>query len=137
MSSFSSIDISASGLFAQRMRLDTIANNIANASTTRTDQGGPYKKQQVVFKAYTGDSSDPSTSGVQVEGVVESQDPPKMIYDPGNPDAGPDGRVAMPNVNVVEEMVDMITATRSYEANIQAIGAAKTMASKALEIGRV
>jgi flagellar basal-body rod protein FlgC len=137
LSSFSSIDISASGLFAQRMRLDTIANNIANATTTRTDQGGPYRKQQVVFKAYTGESDDPLTRGVQVEGIVESSDPPKMIYDPGNPDAGPDGRVAMPNVNVVEEMVDMITATRSYEANIQAIGAAKTMASKALEIGRV
>ena len=137
MSSFSSIDISASGLFAQRMRLDTIANNIANATTTRTDQGGPYRKQQVVFRACTGESDDPVTRGVQVEGVVESSDPPKMIYDPGNPDAGPDGRVAMPNVNVVEEMVDMITATRSYEANIQAIGAAKAMASKALEIGRV
>jgi len=132
---FSSIDISATGLFAQRVRLDTIANNIANATTTRTERGGPYKRQEVVFSAIY-DAFDPSAGGVRVEGVVESTEPPKMIYDPSHPDAGPDGMVAMPNVNIVEEMVDLLTATRAYEANVQAVNAARSMASKALEIGR-
>lgn len=136
MSSFSSIDISSSGLFAQRKRMDAIANNIANANTTRTPQGGPYKRQEVVFKAHAGDF-DGSNGGVEVESVVESNDPPVMVYDPTNPDAGPDGVVAMPNVNIVQEMVDMVSATRAYEANVQAIGAARSMVSKALEIGRV
>jgi flagellar basal-body rod protein FlgC len=135
MGNFSSIDISASGLFAQRTRLDAIANNIANAGTTRTEKGGPYRKQEVVFRAHAG-TLEPGKGGVDVEAVVESPDPPKMVYDPSHPDAGPDGMVAMPNVNIVEEMVDMITATRSYEANVQAIGAARAMAEKAMEIGR-
>jgi len=133
---FSSIDISVSGLYAQRMRLDAIANNIANATTTRTEKGGPYRKQEVVFQAHSGDFED-GVGGVEVVGVVESPDPPKMVYDPSHPDAGPDGMVAMPNVNIVEEMVDMITATRAYEANIQAINSARSMAMKALELGRV
>ena len=135
MGNFSSIDISASGLFAQRARLDAIANNIANANTGRTSQGGPYRRQEVILRAgsdgYRGESR-----GVEVAGVVESTDPPRMVYDPSNPDAGPDGRVAMPNLNIVEEMVDMITATRAYEANVQAINAARSMAAKALEIGK-
>ncbi|MEN6370677.1 MAG: flagellar basal body rod protein FlgC [Armatimonadota bacterium] len=134
MSSFSSIDISASGLFAQRTRLDAIANNIANVNTTRTDTGGPYKKQEVVFRSRTAD--DGTTAGVDVEEVVESQAPSRMIHDPSNPDANSEGMVAMPNVNIVEEMVDMVSATRAYEANVQAIQAAKSMASKALELGR-
>ncbi|MCL6518667.1 MAG: flagellar basal body rod protein FlgC [Armatimonadetes bacterium] len=135
MGSFSSMDISATGLFAQRVRLDAIANNIANATTTRTERGGPYKRLEVIFKASSG-QFDHSNAGVQVESVVESNDPPKMIYDPSHPDAGPDGMVAMPNVNIVEEMVDLISATRAYEANIMAINAARSMVSKALEIGR-
>jgi len=135
LSSFSSVDISASGLFAQRVRLDAIANNIANASTTRTDEGGPYRRQEVVFKAHAG-GYEAGNGGVGVDGVLDSPDPPKRIYDPTHPDAGPDGMVAMPNVNVVEEMVDMITATRAYEANVQAINAARAMVNKALEIGR-
>ena len=135
MSSFSSIDISASGLFAQRTRLDAIANNIANASTTRTDRGGPYRRQEVIFRAHSG-RLEPGNGGVEVDSVIESSDPPRMVYDPAHPDAGPDGMVAMPNVNIVEEMVDMITATRAYEANVQAINAARSMVSKALEIGR-
>ncbi|MDI6826907.1 MAG: flagellar basal body rod protein FlgC [Armatimonadota bacterium] len=135
MGSFSSMDISATGLFAQRVRLDAIANNIANAMTTRTENGGPYKRQEVIFKAHSG-PFDPSNAGVQVEAVVESEDPPKMVYDPSHPDAGPDGMVAMPNVNIVEEMVDLISATRAYEANIMAINTARSMISKALEIGR-
>jgi len=135
MGNFSSIDISASGLYAQRKRMDVIANNIANATTTRTEKGGPYRKQEVVFQAHSG-KYEPGNGGVEVEAVVESADPPKMVYDPSHPDAGPDGMVAMPNVNIVEEMVDMITATRAYEANVQAINAARLMAAKALEIGR-
>ncbi len=135
MGSFSSMDISATGLFAQRVRLDAIANNIANAMTTRTENGGPYKRQEVIFKAHSG-PFDPSNAGVEVEAIVESEDPPKMVYDPSHPDAGPDGMVAMPNVNIVEEMVDLISATRAYEANIMAINTARSMISKALEIGR-
>lgn len=135
MSSFSSIDISASGLSAQRVRLDAIANNIANANTTRTDKGGPYKKQEVIFRAHAGET-DPTGGGVQVEAVVDSADPPKLVHDPSHPDADANGNVAMPNINMVEEMVDMISATRAYEANVQAISAARTMENKALEIGR-
>ena len=135
MGDFSSIDISASGLFAQRARLDAIANNIANANTGRTDQGGPYRRQEVILRAGSG-GFESGSRGVEVAGVVESSDPPRMVYDPSNPDAGPDGRVAMPNLNIVEEMVDMITATRAYEANVQAISAARSMAAKALEIGK-
>jgi len=135
MGSFSSIDISASGLYAQRKRLDVIAENIANATTTRTAKGGPYRKQEVLFEAHMGEFED-GAGGVEVAGVVESPEPPKMVYDPSHPDAGPDGMVAMPNVNIVEEMVDMITATRAYEANIQAINSARTMVTKALELGR-
>jgi flagellar basal-body rod protein FlgC len=135
MGNFSSIDISASGLFAQRARLDAIANNIANANTTRTAKGGPYRRQEVLLRAVSGDAGSGS-GGVAVDKVVESTDPPKMVYEPGNPDADSAGYVAMPNVNPVQEMVDMITATRAYEANIQAVNAARTMASKALEIGK-
>jgi len=132
---FSSIDISASGLFAQRTKLDAIANNIANASTTRTQEGGPYKRQEVTFKTRLG-SLEVGEGGVEVAEVLESAEPPKMVYDPSHPDAGPDGTVAMPNVNIVEEMTDLISATRAYEANVTAINAARTMASKALEIGK-
>jgi len=116
------------------MRLDAIANNIANANTTRTDRGGPYRKMEVVFRAKADSSG--NMSGVDVEDVIESSDPPKMVYEPSHPDADSDGMVAMPNINIVEEMVDMISATRAYEANVQAIQAAKSMAMKALEIGR-
>lgn len=135
MSNFSSIDISASGLYAQRVRLDAIANNIANVNTTRTDKGGPYRRQQVAFSAHAGEF-DPENAGVHVDEVVESQAAPKVVHNPSHPDADKDGNVAMPNVNIVEEMVDMITATRAYEANVQAISAARSMVTKALEIGR-
>ncbi len=124
------MDISASGLRAQRVRMDAIANNIANATTTRTQKGGPYRRQEVIFRA------DKGGAGVQVDSVVESTDPPKVVYDPSSPDADINGMVAMPDVNIVEEMTDMITATRAYEANIQAVNAAKTMATRALEIGK-
>lgn len=135
MGDFSSMDISASGLFAQRTRLDTIAKNIANVSTTRTENGGPYRRQEVLLKARSNDQQS-TAGGVDVESIVESNEPAKVVYDPGNPDANAEGMVSMPNVNIMDEMVDMISATRAYEANIQAINAVKTMAAKALEIGK-
>lgn len=135
MSNYSSIDISASGLFAQRVRLDAIANNIANVNTTRTAKGGPYQRQEVAFRAHAG-GFDEANGGVEVDEVLESSDPPKVVHDPSHPDADKDGNVKLPNINIVGEMVDMITATRAYEANVQAISAARTMVAKAIEIGR-
>jgi flagellar basal-body rod protein FlgC len=129
----SSFDVSASGLSAQRKRLDIIANNIANAETTRTARGGPYRKQQVVFSVGQ-DNGD--TSGVRVTEVVEDPRAPKIVLRPGHPDADAKGFVAMPNVNVMEEMVDMVSATRAYEANVASLDAAKTMIKKALDIAR-
>ena len=137
MGNFSSFDISASGLLAQRVRMDTIANNISNAETTRTPQGGPYRRQQAVFSLAIQAAGFGEVNLMGPTPSVEEDDtPPKMVYDPGHPDADAGGYVAMPNVNAMEEMVDLISATRAYEANIAAITAAKTMASAALEIGK-
>lgn len=136
MSIISSFDISASGLFAQRTRLDVIAGNIANAQTTRTPEGGPYARRQVVFAEALGRRTRTAASGVEVVGIVADQAPPNIVHDPGHPDAGPDGYVALPNVNIIEEMTDMIAATRSYEANVVAMNAAKSMVQSALELGR-
>ena len=138
MGSFSSFDISASGIHAQRTRMDAIANNIANAESTRTPEGGPYRRQRVIFKTTyeeaIGNRSAPA--GVQVEGVVEDPTDYKTVYDPGHPDADANGYVRLPNINVVEEMVDMISATRAYEANVTAMNATKSMISSAIEIGK-
>lgn len=137
MSLFGSFDISASGLSAQRLRMDTIANNLANVQTTRTPHGGPYRRQMPVFSAREAFGPHGNRGGgVRVLGIVEDDDPPRLVYDPGHPDADDEGYVHMPNVNVVTEMVDMISASRAYEANIAALNAAKGMAMKALEIGR-
>jgi flagellar basal-body rod protein FlgC len=162
---FSGINISASGLRAQRLKQNIIATNLANAETTRTKEGGPYKRQQVVLE------SDPAEfdyrlvygpermdgritnrnhmripkpdfpvitekigSGVKVQQIAQDQSPARLVYDPTHPDANADGYVAMPNVNVVQEMTDMITATRAYEANVSAIASTKGMLMKALEI---
>jgi flagellar basal-body rod protein FlgC len=122
------VDISGSALSAQRQRMDIIAQNIANAETTRTPQGGPYRRQQVVFAL-------DDQGGVEVTQVVEDPRPPRLVYQPGHPDADAAGYVALPNVNLVEEMVDMISAMRSYEANVTAVNAAKTMAQRALDLG--
>jgi flagellar basal-body rod protein FlgC len=135
MPDISSFDVSASGLSAQRRRMDVIAQNIANAETTRTAAGGPYRRQQVVFEAAP-ETADGVGGGVTVTEVATDPRPPRLVYRPGHPDAGPDGYVRMPNVNILEEMVDMVSATRSYEANVAAIDAAKQMMRKALEIGR-
>lgn len=140
MGIFSSIEIAASGLTAQRLRLDVIANNLANINTTRTPEGGPYRKQSVIFapRFLVKSLFPPLTvaEGVRVVGIKKDPSPPRMVYEPGHPDANPEGYVAYPNVNVVHEMVDMISATRAYEANVAVINAAKSMALKALEIGR-
>lgn len=137
MSLFHSFDISASGLSAQRLRMDTIANNLANVNTTRTERGGPYRRQMPVFQAREDFAARMTRlQGVRAVAIVEDTDPPRLVYDPAHPDADADGYVRMPNVNVVTEMVDMISASRAYEANIAALNAAKAMAMKALEIGR-
>lgn len=138
MGSFTSMDISASGLSAQRRRLDVIANNIANANTTRTPEGGPYQRQEAIFTARMEDAGtfQERPAGVETPRIVSDPAPPRMVYQPGHPDADPQGYVAMPNVNIVQEMTDMISATRTYEANVTAMNAAKSMATKALELGR-
>ena len=134
---FSSLDISADGLYAERARMNVIANNLANANATRTPEGGPFRRQLVILSGTEAkDPSDMSGLGVDVKGVIDDMSPFPLVYDPGHPDANADGYVAMPNVNVVEEMVDMITALRAYEANITAIDTSKTMVRRSLDIIR-
>ena len=135
MQLFSALDISASGLYAERTRMNVIANNLANANSTRTPEGGPFKRQLVVLRgAEAADPNNLQGLGVTVTGVVDDTTPFPLVYDPGHPDANADGYVAMPNVNVVEEMVDMITALRAYEANITAIDANKSIVRRSLDI---
>lgn len=151
MGLFRTFEISASGLTAERMRLDVIAENIANVNTTRAgvDEKGqavPYRRRVPVFTPRAGAFASvlggflaEGGGGVQVaeiRQIPETEAPFKLRYDPGHPDAGPDGYVRLPNVDVVREMVDMITATRAYEANLTAIGAARSMFLRALELGR-
>lgn len=142
MDLFRGIDISASGLTAERLRLDLIAENIANANTTRTEEGGPYRRKLAVFRPRIAegvpgaDSGAGRPAGVRVEGILRDAVPPRLRYDPGHPDADGRGYVAMPNVDVVREMVDMIMATRAYEANVTAMNAARGMFQHALDIGR-
>lgn len=130
---FSTIEHSASALTAERFRMDVIANNIANANTTRTPEGGPFQRHLTVF-ATKYDKGQPA--GVQVLGVVKDQTPPRLVYNPGHPDADANGYVSMPNVNVISEMVDLISAARAYEANVTVINEAKKMVQTALQIGK-
>lgn len=147
MGYFSSLEIGASALTAQRLRMDTISQNIANASTTRTENGTPYRRRLVVFEEKASDipfsqylskaSKDTYIgSGVRVAKIVEDSSPLKKVYDPGNPDADAEGYVEMPNVDIITEMVNMISATRAYEANVTSINTTKSLALKALEIGK-
>lgn len=139
MDIFTTFDISASALKAQRIRLNTISSNLANVETTSTPEGGPYKKKSVYFQTKAisfKEELDSSIQGVEVTKILEDTDPPKKVYDPSHPDAAEDGYVDMPNISVLKEMVDMMSATRSYEANTTVIKSAKRMALKALEIGR-
>lgn len=140
MSFFDALGSSASALTAQRLRMDTISNNLANANSTRTAEGGPYKRQMAVFAARQEFKQDiagrltKSPAGVKVTQIRQDESPFRQVYDPGHPDANQDGYVLMPNVNTIQEMTDMISATRSYEANVTVINAVKGMAAKALEI---
>jgi flagellar basal-body rod protein FlgC len=131
MSLISSMDISASGLHAERFRMDVIAHNIANSSTTRTDEGLPFKRRIVTFSEELGDE----LAGVRVESVEKDPTSGPMVYDPGAPGANAEGYVEGSNVNPILEMVDLISASRAYEANIAAFGAAKEMVARTLEIG--
>ncbi|MCS6830113.1 MAG: flagellar basal body rod protein FlgC [Armatimonadota bacterium] len=145
MSIFNSLRISASGLTAERLRLDVIADNLANVNTTRTAAGGPYRRKVAIleerptgFADLLGTRVAPvvGRGGVRVAAIAEDASPPQRVYNPGHPDADAEGYVLTPNVNVVTEMVDMITATRAYEANVTAMNAAKQMALRTLDIGR-
>ena len=145
MNFIDALRISASGLTAQRLRMNVVSSNLANSNTTRTAEGGPYKKKNIVF------ASQPfridfqnmvkaqmkgKLTEVKVVGIVDDPRPPIKKYDPQHPDADKNGYVNMPNINVIEEMVNMMSATRSYEANVTAVNATKKMAMKALEIGK-
>lgn len=147
MGYFNSIDIGASALTAQRLQMDLISQNIANASSTRTEDGTPYRRRVAIFEERSPKApfsrflSEKSRQmlagkGVRVARIVEDQSPFNRVYDPGHPDADADGYVLMPNVNVITEMVNMISANRAYEANVTSINTSKSLALKALEIGR-
>ncbi len=143
---FDSLEIASSGLSAQRLRLKVISSNIANVNTTRTPGGGPYRRKDVIFGALPSHKSfleelkdrtpDDGARHVKVLGVTEDSKPARMVYEPGHPDANEEGFVAMPNIDIVEEMTNLMVARRSFEANIAAMNATKQMISKALEIGR-
>jgi flagellar basal-body rod protein FlgC len=139
--------ISESALSSQRIRLQVIASNLANAESTRTEKGsGPYRRKDVVFSCSTPPRSfltylQSKVSGeepglVKVVGIVEDPRPFRMIFDPGHPDSDPSGYVRLPNINIIEEMLNLLSATRAYEANVTVIHATKQMAMKALEIGK-
>ena len=148
MGMFDGLEISASGLTAERMRMDVVAQNLANAQTTRGADGQPYRRQEVVLQERTPTSGfgaalagamggrTGTPGGVQVAKIAKDQTPLKRVYDPGHPDADANGYVQMPNVDSVSEMVDLISAQRAYEANVTAMQAAKQMFSKTLELLR-
>lgn len=149
MALFNAFNISATGMSAQRIRMDILAQNAANVNTTRTEDGTPYRRKNVVFQekpansfstilnSATGNRNAYIGSGVKVTEIVEdTKTPMSVVYDPSHPDADENGYVTMPNVNVITEMTDLIDATRAYEANVTAFNATKNMALKALEIGR-
>ncbi|MBL8783506.1 MAG: flagellar basal body rod protein FlgC [Deltaproteobacteria bacterium] len=133
MSIVKGFDILGSGMSAQRTRLNTVSSNLANAETTRTAEGGPYARRVPVFEAI---EEGEAGAGVRVSNIETDPVPGPMVYDPGHPDAGPDGYVKMPNVNVVEEMVDMMTAARSFEANVQAFQTLRDMVQQAMNLGK-
>lgn len=145
MDLYDALQTSSTGLSAQRLRMNLISANLANANTTRTPEGGPYRRKEVVFAAKPNPASfrdalrahqGKAPADVQAVQIIDDNRAPVQKFAPQHPDADADGYVRMPNVNVMEEMVNMISATRSYEANVTAIRAAKDMALKALEIGK-
>ena len=148
MGMFDGLEVSATGLTAQRLRMDVTAENLANAQTTRGTDGQPYRRKEVVLQeipqggfgaslaAAMGPRGTASPGGVQVAGIQEDQTPGKLIYDPGHPDADARGYVRMPNVDTVAEMVDLISASRGYEANVTSMQASKPMSTKTLDLLR-
>lgn len=144
MAFLNSLDIAGSALTASRLRMDTVSQNISNADVTRTEAGGPYRRKMVVYEAQEGgtfrkmlnDKMGNEKGGVKVTGIVEDQSEFTPVYNPEHPDANVQGYVMMPNVNPMQEMLDMMAATRAYDLNITSLNAMKGMATKALEIGR-
>lgn len=146
MNLLSAMETSSSGLAAQRFRINVLSGNIANAQTTRTPEGGPYRRRDVVFGALPpqrtfeevlrAEAKPEDPRHVKVLGVSVDERPPQLRYDPSHPDANEEGYVAYPNINPMEEMVNLMLASRSYEANVASFNAAKNMAQRALEIGR-
>ena len=144
MDFFTAMNVSSSAMSAERTRMNLISGNLANANSTRTADGGPYRRKDAVFTATpvaepfnsTLDRARKGLDSVAVSAIVEDSSPPRMQFDPTHPDADAKGYVALPNVNVIEEMADMISATRAYEANVTAAQAAKSMALKTLELGK-
>ena len=146
MSFFKSLNVSASGLTAERLRMDIISKNVANANTTRTSSGTPYRRQVPVFRELEASSFDTVLgkasgkfnlgNGVEVVSVKEDQSDFKRVYDPAHPDADTNGYVLMPNVDTVTEMINLISASRAYDSNVTVMNSTKSMAMKALEIGR-
>ena len=141
MNLIGTLDVNASGLTAQRKRVEIASSNLANSQTTRTAEGGPYRRKDVVFQTSSfqnslGAAMDEGVQGVEVSAVVEDPSPFDRRYQPGHPDADAEGYVSYPNVNVMEEMANLILASRSYEANLAAINVAKTMINRTLDIGR-
>ncbi len=145
MDFITSMKLSASGLNVQRKRMDTIASNLANIETTRTPEGGPYRRKDVVvsampladdFAVSLTRELENSVRRAVVAKVIEDQTEPNLVFNPDHPDANEEGYVALPNINLMTEMVNLINATRSFEANVQAIEAAKSMALRAIDLGR-
>ena len=146
MSLLSALDISAMGLTAQRRRIEVISSNLANANTTRTAEGGPYRRKDLVFESTSPSNSfssdlvaeieNEAQRGVDIVGIYEDESPFVRRYEPAHPDADAQGYVLLPNISPVEEMVNLLSATRSFEANAQSINAIKEIAQKSLEIGR-
>jgi len=128
---FRTMEISASGLRAEWVRMQVVANNVANAETTKTPEGGPYRPQQVVFSTLMD-----GLNGVTVAGIVPSSKPPRMVHNPTHPDANAEGYVAMPDVQVPLEMIDLLTASRAYEANLAAMRKFKMICEEALKLLR-
>lgn len=142
MGYFSSMQINTSGLNLERLKLDVISSNITNANTTRTPEGGPYLKKEVTFEEsikrqqsyFTGQPAQNQSFGVRSTGIIENDANIKMVYEPDHPDANEDGYVAYPNVDMADEMIDLMTTMRAYDANVTAMNASKAMLNKALQI---
>jgi len=136
MSLFNVFQVSSSAMTAQSMRLNTVASNLANADSVISSDGKPYRSKQVVFEATPMGAQGDVSKGVRVRQIVEDASPPRLVYDPKNPAADEKGYVAFPNVNVVEEMTNMISASRSYQTNVEVMNTAKTMMLRTLQIGQ-